>query len=189
MTLHVDPLEAVWFVTTLAGLILTLAALAEARRELLAVEALTGILREPRLVLTGQGNVRREALRSVVQALLLTVVIPGLFVDRAIPLNPPVVALICVPVVLLLATVLDRRDRGRMALILTQRIADERAGLALESSVQDVKTSVQEVKSLTQHAATRATEAYDVANDVNNKIARLTELVAGKEDKPPGGTQ
>jgi len=73
VTLHVDPLEAVWFVTTLAGLILTLAALAEARRELLAVEALTGILREPRLVLTGQGNVRREALRSVVQALLLTV--------------------------------------------------------------------------------------------------------------------
>jgi hypothetical protein len=45
-----------------------------------------------------------------------------------------------------------------------------RAGLAQESSVQE--------------AIAAAKEAYTEANTVNQKIARLTELVAGKEDKP-----
>lgn len=48
--------------------------------------------------------------------------------------------------------------------------ASERSGLAQESSVQQ--------------AIAAAHAAYEEANTVNNKIAQLTELVAGKEDKP-----
>ena len=42
----------------------------------------------------------------------------------------------------------------------------------------------QENIELTKEAADQAKQAYHEANNVNVKIAKLTELVAGKEDKP-----
>ncbi len=154
----------------------TLGALIEARRDQIAArddEDATGDARR----LTARGNVRREALRTVVQLLLISIVIPGLFTDRAITLTPALIALILVPIVLFTSTVFDARDRTRLADMLLAAVRAERSALALESSVQ-------EGNALTREGIAASKAAQEEANHANRKLATLTELVAGKEDKP-----
>ena len=175
MTLFVDPIEGLWVVTTTTTLVLTLYALFEAIRSLRLARLDASSSHEARETVAA-GNVRREALRAVVQSLLLSIAIPGLFIDRPITLTAPLLALILVPLVLFTSTVFDARDRGRLAVMLVNLVRVERESLALESSVQ---TNIE----LTKQAAEHADAAYQEANTVNQKIARLTALVAGKEDK------
>lgn len=175
MILHVDPIEALWFIVNAATLLFTAGALVDARRDYAAALTdgeVTGDARR----LTARGNVRREGLRVVVQVLLISIVMPGLFTDRPITLSPVLVALILVPIVLLVSTVLDARDRTRLADMLLVAVRAERSQLALEASVQ-------EGNELTREGIRHAEAAYHEANTVNSKIAALTKLVAGKEDK------
>lgn len=174
--LHIDPIEALWFVVNAATLFFTLAALIDARKDYAAALS-DNDTNAPARRLTARGNVRREVLRTLAQLLFISIVIPGLFMDRAINLSPALIALIAIPVVLFIATVLDARDRGRLADMLLTTVRTERAALALESSVQ-------EVKGLVVDAAEKVAEALDVANHSNEKLARLTEIVSHKEDKP-----
>ena len=176
MTLFIDPIEGLWVGVTTTTLILTLYALFEAIRSLRLARLDASASHEARETVAA-GNVRREALRAVVQSLLLSIAIPGLFIDRSITLTAPVLALILVPLTLFTSTVFDARDRGRLADILVDLVRVEREALALESSVQ-------ENIELTKHVGQQAVAAYEEANTVNQKIARLTQLVAGKEDKP-----
>jgi hypothetical protein len=187
MTLHIDDVEAFWLALNLLTLVLTLMALGEARRDLKAALLLQGDRQQARTVVA-RGNVRREVFRVVIQAALLSLVIPGLFVDRQTPLNAFVVTLITVPVLLLGSTLLDRRDRGRLAVLLAQVVVEQRNALALESSVQDVKTLTREGITHAQRASDQALRAYDEANHSNEKLAEvkqeiadLTRLVAGKD--------
>jgi hypothetical protein len=174
--LYVDTLEAFWFLLNAGTLVFTLGALIEARRDQLAARGDTDSTGDARR-LTARGNLRREALRTVVQLLLLSIVIPGLFSARPIMLTPPLVALILVPIVLFTSTVFDARDRGRLADMLLAAIRSERFALALESSVQ-------EGNQLTREGIAASKAAQEEANHANRKLATLTEALGHKEDKP-----
>lgn len=178
MTLHVDPIEALWFVVNATTLLLTVLALFEARRDLGIARVDDSSSHEAR-ELTARGNVRREFLRVVVQALLISLVVPQLFSDRPVTLSPFVVALILVAMVLLTSTIFDRRDRDALGDMLLDLVKSERATLALEASVQ-------ENIELTREAGAQAKKAYTEANSVNEKIEALGIIVTHKEDKPVG---
>lgn len=177
MTLFVDPIEALWFIVNATTLVITAIALFDARRDLALTRADPSNETRDARELTARGNVRREVLRAIVQILLISIVIPGLFTDRPITLSPPIIALILVPAVLLTSTIFDVRDRAKLGELLIGMVRAERETLALESSVQ------QDI-ALTRESIGHAQAAYSEANSVNEKIARLTELVGGKEDKP-----
>ena len=116
MTLYVHPLEAAWVALNVATLLVTTVLLREARRDHEAVKALNGRTRE----IATRGDIRRESLRIAVNALLLSVVVPGLFVDRPVNLSPPVAALMAVPLVLLLSSFLDLRERRLLTALIAQ---------------------------------------------------------------------
>lgn len=120
--MHVDLVEAVWFALNAGCLVVTLIALVDARRDQNAVARINGRARK----LVTAGNVRREFLRAVVQVLLIVIVIPGLFVDVPIRVTPLLLALMAVPVVLLLSSLYDYRDR-RALNALADEIAAQRA--------------------------------------------------------------
>lgn len=176
MTLSVNEVEAFWIIVTFGGFLLTVFALGDAFRGFRAAQADTTASHEVR-ELTAFGNVRRESLRVLVQALLLSIAIPALFSDRPITLTPAIIALVLVPVVLFTATVFDTRDRGRLARLLVTMVREERNALALEASVQEVRQLVEK--------GTETTAAmFEVANHTNEKLIALTQIVGGKEDKP-----
>jgi hypothetical protein len=105
MSLH--PFEVVWIVINSTTTLLTLWALWDAYRARRAVKLLNGTARD----VVAAGNTRREWFRLLVQILLLLVIVPGLFVDRDIPMTPYVLLLMSVPIVLLISTALDTRER------------------------------------------------------------------------------
>ena len=175
MTVSVNEVEATWIVLTLAGFLLTVFALGDAYRGLRASQADVTASHEVR-ELTARGNVRRELLRLVIQSLLLGLAIPSIFSDRPITLTPGLIVLMLVPTILLVSTIFDTWDRGRLAHQLVVMVKADRDAFALEASVQ-------ENIELTKHVGQQAVAAYEEANTVNQKIARLTTLVAGKEDK------
>lgn len=184
MTLQVHPIEALWFVVNVTTLLLTLLALLEARRDLVIAEADTTPSHEAR-ELTARGNVRREFLRVIIQALLISIVIPGLFTDRPISLSPIVLALIGIAIVLLASTIFDTRERTKLGQMLLELVKADRDLLALEASVQTNIELTREGIHHAQIAGEKADAAFSEANHANVKLATLTELVNHKEDKPP----
>jgi hypothetical protein len=66
------------------------------------------------------GHVRREVMRGLVQVLLLAVAVPSLFSDRDISLTPALAALMAVPVLLLLQSYLDARERRLLTLVVAR---------------------------------------------------------------------
>jgi hypothetical protein len=183
MTLNVDPLEAIWTVVNGITLLLTIVAYVEARRDL-AIAHADESQRHAAREFTARSNVRREALRVVVQVMLISIVIPGLFSDRPISLTPAIIMLILVPVVMLASTILDARDRTSLGEMLLEVVRMDRMTLALEASVQENIGLTREGIGHAQAASDKADAAYHEANTVNQKIADLTELVSHKEDKP-----
>lgn len=169
----INAVEALWISVNGLTLVLTLLALLDAWHD---VRVAADVDRRRARVVTARGNVRREAFRMVAQLLLLAVAVPGAFSDREINLSPALIALIAVPIVLLLASAFDTRDRNRLATLVLEDIANERLKTALEASVQ---ANIE----LTKEVGVKADAAYKEANHVNLKIEKLTELVGGKEDK------
>jgi hypothetical protein len=158
----VEPLEAVYVVINLTAFLLTLSALVDARADSQAVKLLNGQARE----LAAAGNVRREALRIVVLLLLLSIVVPGLHVDREIPLSPLVVALMGIPLVLLASTVFDSKDRRAMTAVVAADLLT-----AGNDHLQRIEDKLDRNTQISQEASEHADAAYHEANDVNNKIA------------------
>lgn len=183
MTLHVNEVEALWVLVTVAGFLLSFVALIDASTGFHLAKADDTASHEAR-ELTASGNVRREFLRLVVSGLLLSIAIPALFSDRPVMLTPVLVALILVPVVMLLSTVADARDRGRLAGLLVTLVKVERDELAREASVQSVAGSVQEVRALVEKDIETTAAMFEVANHTNEKIAAIHEELGHKEDKP-----
>ena len=126
MTVSVDPLEGLWLLVNLVALIVTGLAMIEALRDLAVARTDSEAQHEAR-ELTAFGNVRREGLRIVVQLLLLSLVIPGLLSDRPIPITPFVVVFIAIPVVLLVSTVFDARERVKLGAILLAEVRTDRS--------------------------------------------------------------
>lgn len=116
MTLHVGPVEWFWLVVNVTAALITVLSLRHAYLSRAAVRALNG--KAPRLV--AGGDVRREWIRLAIQAGLVIVVIPNLFIDREIRLftdtgpNFGLIALILVPVGILANSALDAIDRQRL---------------------------------------------------------------------------
>lgn len=140
MTLHVNSIEALWFVINTFALGFTLKALYDAQVYVTTaheadISPADGLY-DARL-LTAHGNRRREVLRAVVQLLFLSIVIPLLFVDGEVALSPFVIALMASAITLLVGTVLDARDRVALAKIVAKAVTRTTDGLAKESSVQE----------------------------------------------------
>jgi hypothetical protein len=178
LTLHVAPLEAFWLSINVAGVLLTLIALYDARSDVAAARLDKSERHEARQAVA-EGNVRREALRTVIHLLLLSIVLPGLFVDRPIMLTPPLVALCAVPVVLLIQSALDWRER--------RQISDRLLALVRADQELALEASVQKNIALTEDAGRKAEAAFDAANHSNERLDALARLVNGKADKPTDG--
>lgn len=173
MTFSVGPVEAVWLLVNLVTLILTLVAFVDARADRLTVTLLNGKARE----LAAQGIVRREGFRIIVQVLLLSIAIPGLFVDRDIQLTPILAALIAVPLVLLVSSFLDARDRRHMTALVT---AD--ALLIRNSTLDRIERAVEENTEVSKSARKLAQDAYQEANSVNQKLeAQGRQILEGHD--------
>lgn len=121
MELHVDALEAVWIITNATALVVTFAALLDARGTSRIHDS------RPARRLVVRGNVRREVMRLVMQVLLLSLVLPGLTLDRPTPLTPFVAVLIAVPIVLLASSLMDAWDRRRLREMLAAEDAESEA--------------------------------------------------------------
>lgn len=172
MTIYVDPIELVWIVMNLSSVVITGASLIEAYRRWVESRRLNGKHAARRLV--AQSNTRREGLRFIAQVLLLSLVLPGLFLDRSVVLNPFTGALIAISAVLLLQTVLDTQVRFQLNDLLEDTVPV--STVALEESVQ---ANIE----LTKQGIGHAEAAYHEANTVNEKIATLTEALGHKEDR------
>lgn len=162
MTFDVHPIEAAWVIVNLATFAFTLSAFVDARADRSAVKLLNGHARE----LIANGTVRREGIRVTVQLLLLSVVAPGLFSDRDIALSLPIVALMTVPVLLLLSSFFDARDRKALTVIVAADIVSDAS-----KRFDRLEDALVENTRISQQASDHADKAYHEANSVNEKIA------------------
>lgn len=159
MSIHVSLIEAFWIAINFATAVITLFNLTDARRDRAAIMLINGPIRK----LIARGNIRREVLRLVVQVLLLSVAAPGLLVDREITLSPALVALICVPVILLVSSLADRNERHELTVLSVAEVVKERDAQFAALSQQITEGS------------DRADAAYAEANTVNTKISDLND--------------
>jgi len=181
MTISVNAVEAVWLVASALGFIVTAYALADA----LSQRAIVQKLNDRAAELAAANNVRREALRLLVQALLLIAVLPRLFDDRETPLTITVAALIAVPIVLLVDSLLALRDRRRLVGVVLEEIQTEQqqASQRIEDSMARIEHDLADNTARTIDAGAKADAAYVVANDVNTKLTDVTEaatIVSGE---------
>lgn len=179
-TIFIDPLELLWITINLVTILMTAAALADALAVKRDVEILNGRARE----IAATGNVRREIYRLVVQVLLLTIVVPGLFREAPTPLNITVATLMAIPIVLLVSTLLDARDRRRLTVLVTTDIMAER-----ESSMARLERLIKNASSaaLTDHVETndRIDDAVAVAKVEHAATnQRIDEVIAAEEQRP-----
>lgn len=121
MELHIDTLEAIWIVSNSIALGITFLSLLDAY-ESLGLALAAGTARQ----LIAHGNVRREWFRLIVQGLLISIVIPGIFTDRPTPLSVFVVILLSVPILLMVSSALDYRERKKLESIVWSDIDTER---------------------------------------------------------------
>lgn len=109
--MNLNPVELFWIVTNAAAAALTIPALADARRDAAAVKALNGHA----LGIIARGNVRREWVRLAMQLVLLAIAIPAAQRPGDIALTPALVLFLSLPVLVLLNTISEARDRARLA--------------------------------------------------------------------------
>ena len=150
--MSVNPVELFWLSVNSLTFAVTLWALIDARKDLAAVRALNGHIRG----IIARGNVRREWVRLGVQALLLGIAVPGLFSDRETAITPVLAMFLCVPVLLLANTLLDHRDRGRVADRLAKDIETART-----AQIGRIETLAQDTK--------------DIAEETNDRVIDLQE--------------
>jgi hypothetical protein len=160
--MNVSGLEFVWVMLNTVTLVFTITALFDARADREAVRILNGRARE----LAATGIVRRELVRVIVQVLLLSIAVPGLFSDRQTTLSPALAALMAVPVFLLLASFWDARERKRMTTI----VAAE-ALVTKTDAFARIEEALAANTAISQEASDHADAAYKEANSVNEKIA------------------
>lgn len=144
-------IETVWIVINLVTLFLTAVAFVEARADQLVIKNLNGKARE----MVSQGITRREGLRVVVQLLLLLAVVPTVFKATSFGWVT-LFALMSVPVVLLLASVLDARGRRALIALTAADVLSDR-----ESSMDRIERALAENTEISQKALDHADAAFD----------------------------
>jgi hypothetical protein len=166
MVFSVDYVEALWVILNLVTAALTLSALVDARADRSAVRLLNGHARD----LAANGIVRREAIRLVVQVLLLAIAVPGLFSDAPRPLTPGLVMLMAIPVLLLLSSFFDARDRKALTVLVAADLLATRA-----TKDAEIIAALHENTRISQKASDAADAAYHEANTVNAKLAAMSQ--------------
>jgi hypothetical protein len=168
--LHINLVEFTWVMLNTVTLIFTITALFDARTDREAVRLLNGRARE----LAASGIVRRELIRVMVQVLLLTVALPGLFTeDRNTGLNPIVVVLMAVPVLLLLSSFLDARERKALTVLVTAE------ALSLKTETLDrIEGKLDRNTEVSTEAVTEARRAYHEANNLNERMSAQDVQIA-----------
>jgi hypothetical protein len=166
MVFSVDYVEALWVILNLVTAALTLSALVDARADRSAVRLLNGHARD----LAANGIVRREAIRLVVQVLLLAIAVPGLFSDAPRPLTPGLVMLMAIPVLLLLSSFFDARDRKALTVLVAADLLATRA-----TKDAEIIAALHENTRISQKASDAADAAYHEANTVNEKLAAMSQ--------------
>jgi hypothetical protein len=166
--MHVNPVEAVWILLNFSTLVLTLSALADARADQAAVKLLNGHARE----VAAAGIVRREALRLLMQLLLLAIVIPRLFVEGDTPATVGVVVVMLIPLILLVSSLLDARDRKAMTIVVAADVSSDsaRSRIRMEDLTREILDAIAANTEISQKASDSADAAYHEANSVNEKI-------------------
>ena len=147
-----NPVEAFWVFTNLAGALVTVALLFDAWQERRAyMRTPNDSARRQARTLVVTGNVRREAIRLYMQIALLVLAVPSLLRPGDVPftfdLSTPestaatistvaLLSLITVPVALLVNSLLDMRERHRLRLVTVEHDRD----LAVDQAVQELST-------------------------------------------------
>jgi hypothetical protein len=167
MVFSVDYVEALWVILNLVTAALTLSALVDARADRSAVRLLNGHARD----LAANGIVRREAIRLVVQVLLLAIAVPGLFSDAPRPLTPGLVMLMAIPILLLLSSFFDARDRKALTVLVAADLLATRA-----TKDAEIIAALHENTRISQKASDQAEAAYQEANHVNEKLAAMSQV-------------
>ena len=145
MTISINAIEAYWIGLNLVTFFVTVAALVDFRRDLVAVRQLNGHIRG----IIARGNVRRAWFMVGLQALLLGVAAPGLFTAREATMTIGLFLFLFVPPLLLAIPLMDRRDRQRIAKRLIADIESARMAQlgrleALAQETKDVTTDTNE---------------------------------------------
>ncbi len=176
MMISVNAVEAVWLIASGLGLLFAVYALADA----LSQRAIVQQINDRAAELAAANNVRREALRLLVQALLLIAVLPRLFDDRETTLTLTLVALIAVPIVLLVDSMLALRDRRRLVGVALKEIQTEQqqASQRIENGMARIEHDLADNTALTVDAGAKADAAYQEANALNEKLVVVTDAAA-----------
>lgn len=149
--ISIDAIEAFYILVNAVAVVLTTAALLDARADRAALN------NGPVRTIIANGNVRREAIRLGVQLLLMIIAIPAIFTARETQLSPIVLVLLAIPLFLLASSILDRRDRGRLRIL----------------TLGDLSSDHQRLFDQGVLTGEKADHAYSEANAVNLKIAAL----------------
>jgi hypothetical protein len=181
VTISINAIEALWILINATAFAFTAVALWAAWQDRKAVLLLNGAARQ----LQTAANVRREGLRLLVQALFLALIVPSVFSDADIKLSYGLVIIMAIPLVLLISTVLDARDRGRLTNMVVATMESKRdAGLKrIEQQGTEMAAAMIENTRVSQEASDRADAAYHEANSVNAKIASQGAALAEQQSE------
>lgn len=165
----IDPVELIWIAFILGGAVFVVAALFDARADRDAVRRSNGKVR----TIQTRGNVRREWLKLAKLGVMLGAVIPLLPVVRPNVVSPTVLLLMAVPLLILIASALDAKDRRELGRISDAAIEAERA--SVESKVDAL---AEQITVGTEDATAAALAGAEAATRAEAAVAESTARVA-----------
>ncbi len=179
MTLYVNEVEGFWFTVNLATFVLTLFALWDAWVQAGVVKRLNGKARE----IAAAGNLRREAIRLVVQTLLLTAVVPGLFTPGTAGWSVALVALLAIAPVLLVATIFDAIERRRLIGTVEKAMEGESARVLarIESKVDAAAVVVSDDHAAAAGALVAAERIEATVDDTAHKVQDIHDVTVERK--------
>lgn len=161
--------EAIWLTGSVLGFALTLFAVLEARKDAIAVRVLNGDV----VGIAVRGAYFQERARLLVQFVFLAVGLIAVADPRDAPMTPTVALLLTVPVILAVNTVRSLIDRRAVRSRGAKKAMAERDHRMdrLEDQGSTIEAKLDANTALTQQASDNANAAYEVANNVNERIS------------------
>lgn len=133
--ISIDAIEAFYILVNTVTVVLTVAALFNARADRAALN--DGPIR----TIIANGNVRREWIRLGVQLLLLSIAIPAILSARETQLSPIVLVLLAIPLLLMMSSIFDQRDRDRLRILALQGLTAEHQRLFDQGAATGTKVN------------------------------------------------
>lgn len=155
------PIELFWISVNVLGLSLTLWALLDAQRNVNAVRSMNGAI----VGVAARGNLFREQIRLVIQVIFVVIGLLAATDARATTLTLPVLLLMAVPVLLVISSLSEARDRRLIGTKSTASVVAERDRRMdrLEYRGQELSAKIDENTRITQQASDNAAAAFNEA--------------------------